>query len=86
MASRHSIEAAYCFFHQKWRVYSGSALDWQRDDIEAAIADYADSMDADLYELLAQGRRGFLKEHTTFAADLPEALGRLEALMAEAGA
>lgn len=81
MANRHSIEAAYCFFHQKWRIYERSTLDWQRDDIELAIAQYADSMDAELYEALAEGRQQFLKEHATFAADLPQALWRLETMM-----
>lgn len=85
MPNRHSIEAAYCFFHQKWRIYQRSTLDWQRDDIETAIAGYADSMDRPLYALLAQGRAEYLKDHTRFSSDLPDAVGRLEGMLAEAG-
>ena len=36
MISKDSIESAYCFIHQKWRVYKFSTIDWQKDDIEYA--------------------------------------------------
>ncbi len=42
--TKDSIETAYCFLHQKRNVYIHSSLDWQKDDIEYAIASYAESM------------------------------------------
>ena len=81
MISRDSIESAYCFFHQKERVYRYSALDWQKDDIEQAISGYVDGMDRELYALLADGRAGFLLDHTTFADDLAQAVEALDRLM-----
>lgn len=80
-ANRHRVEAAYCFIHQKRRVYLHSTLDWQRDDIEYAIADYADAMDRDLYRQLAAGKADFLKDHTTFADDLQSAEENLEKML-----
>ena len=54
MITKDSIETAYSFLHQKRRstsgrllptgrknVYIHSSLDWQKDDIEYAIASYA---------------------------------------------
>lgn len=82
---RDCLESAYCFFHQKWQVYRRSTLDWQRDDIEYAIAQYADAMDRPLYQLLAAGRPGFLLSHAAFSHDLSEAVERLEELMPTAG-
>lgn len=43
MVSKDSIESAYCFFHQKWRVYSYSNNLRQKDDIEYSIASYVES-------------------------------------------
>lgn len=80
--TRHSIETAYCFFHQKERVYAHSTLAWQRDDIEYAIAQYADAMSPALLQHLAGGDDGFLRRHDTFGHDLRRALQRLEAMMA----
>ena len=80
-ADKNSIEAAYCFIHQKRRVYIHSTLDWQRDDIEYAIADYADAMDRGLYRHLAAGRADFLKDHTSFADDLQSAEENLEKML-----
>ena len=40
MIDKGVIETAYCFFHQKQRVYQYSTMDWQKDDIEYAIDDY----------------------------------------------
>lgn len=80
-ADKNSIEAAYCFIHQKRRVYIHSTLDWQRDDIEYAIADYADVMDRGLYRHLAAGKADFLKDHTTFADDLQSAEENLEKML-----
>ncbi len=80
-ANQHGVEAAYCFIHQKRRVYIHSTLDWQRDDIEYAIADYADAMDRSLYQCLAAGKADFLKDHTTFADDLQSAEETLEKML-----
>ena len=44
MITKDSIETAYSFLHQKQRIYVHSTLDWQKDDIEMAIAAYADDM------------------------------------------
>ena len=44
MITKDSIETAYSFLHQKQRIYVHSTLDWQKDDIEIAISDYANDM------------------------------------------
>ena len=44
MMPRDSIETAYSFLHQKRNVYIHSSLDWQKDDIEYAVASYVDDM------------------------------------------
>lgn len=79
--TRESIETAYSFFHQKWRVYQYSSLDWQCDDIECAIAGYTEQMNVQLYQWLADGRPDFLRQHATFASDLQEAIGRMEQML-----
>lgn len=76
-----SIASAYAFFHQKWRVYERSNLDWQKDDIEYAISQYVTSMDTALYDALAAGRKDFLMSHARFAADMVEVVGRLESMV-----
>lgn len=78
MIDRHVIESAYAFFHQKQRIYQYSTLEWQKDDIEYAINDYVSQMNTELYALIAQGREGYLRTHTTFAADLLDAVNQLE--------
>ena len=45
MITKDSIETAYSFLHQKQRIYVHSTLDWQKDDIELAISDYANLRD-----------------------------------------
>ena len=45
MITKDSIETAYSFLHQKQRIYVHSTLDWQKDDIELAISDYANQED-----------------------------------------
>ena len=42
--SQDCIESAYCFIHQKLRVYEFSTNPTQRDDIEYAISQYVDGM------------------------------------------
>lgn len=79
MITQDSIEQAYAFFHQKERIYSQSTSSRQRDDIEYAIAQYLAQMSPDLYQWLADGRTGYLYDHATFAADIQEAVVRLEA-------
>ena len=80
--SRQSIETAYCLLHQKERVYRYSTMDWQRDDIEYAIAQFVDnSMPPALYQWLAQGRFDYLLDHVRFFDDINDALSRLEDLL-----
>lgn len=81
MTSRHSIETAYSFLHQKRNVYIHSTLDWQRDDIEYAIAQYADDMDGELLEALSDGKMDFLRDHRQFEQDITRAVERLEEML-----
>lgn len=81
MITRAGIETAYCFLHQKERVYAHSTMDWQRDDIEYAISSFADDMNPELYSLLADGRTDFLRSHVTFHADMLHALDILEKML-----
>ena len=81
MIPKDSIETAYSFFHQKWQVYRYSTMQWQKEDIEYAISSYVVSMDSNLYSALSKGRPDFLKSHTTFAADMVEAIDQLESLL-----
>ena len=78
---RGCIESAYCFVHQKRRIYDHSTMAWQKDDIEYAIASYAESMNSRLYASIANGKRDFLTDHSTFAADLKAAEERLEKML-----
>lgn len=80
MITRDSIETAYSFLHQKRNVYVHSSLEWQKDDIECAIASYTDSMSPELYASLASGRADFLRDHGRFREDITEAVERLEQL------
>lgn len=79
--SRDSIESAYCFIHQKLRVYEFSTNPTQRDDIEYAIAQYVDGMNPQLYQLLSDGRTDFLLDHTRFEEEMREAQDKLEGMM-----
>lgn len=81
MITKDSIETAYSFFHQKQRVYIHSTLDWQKDDIEYAIAAYADDMNLELYNALSHGNTAFLRNHSTFAADIQQAVSTLENML-----
>jgi len=81
MVTKESIETAYCFLHQKLRVYIYSNMNWQKDDIEYAIASYVDSMPKDLYEQLAEGRQDFLLDHKRFADDMTLAVDKLERML-----
>ena len=77
MITKDSIQEAYAFFHQKWRIYSQSTNGRQKDDIEY----YARNMNTELYQLLAHNREGFLFTHTTFAADISFAVDKLEQML-----
>lgn len=81
MITKPSLETAYCFFHQKQRVYQYSTMDWQKDDIECAISSYVDGMDAELYRLLAGDRQDFLLLHARFGDDLLHAVEVLEGML-----
>ena len=61
MITKDSIETAYSFLHQKQRIYAHSTLDWQKDDIEVAIASYADDMSRELYTTISGGKPIILK-------------------------
>ena len=81
MFSPHSIESAYCFFHQKWRVYQYSNSPQQKEEIEYAIASYVESMNSELYAQLANGRTDFLLSHSTLSSDIASAVAALEAML-----
>ena len=81
MITRDSIETAYSFLHQKRNVYIHSSLDWQKDDIEYAIASYADDMSQELYDMIADGRSDFLRDHSRFREDITKAVEQLENML-----
>jgi len=81
MITRDSIETAYSFLHQKRNVYMHSSLDWQKDDIEYAIASYADAMSPALYESISEGRGDFLRDHRRFEEDITRAVEQLETML-----
>jgi len=66
MITKDSIETAYSFLHQKQRIYVYSTLDWQKDDIEIAIASYVDEMSQELLKAISGGRGDFLRDHKRF--------------------
>lgn len=79
--TKDSVEQAFCFFHQKWRVYEHSTMDWQKDDIEYAISQYVEEMNTALYSTLSSGNHHYLLAHDSYAKDLPDAIDRLEKMM-----
>ena len=81
MITKDSIETAYSFLHQKQRVYAHSSLDWQKDDIEVAIASYADDMSQELYDAISGGRADFLLDHKRFQEDITKAVEILEKML-----
>ena len=81
MITHDSIETAFSFLHQKRNVYIHSSLDWQRDDIEYAIALYVDDMNGELYDSLSEGEPDFLRDHTRFQEDITQAVERLEEML-----
>lgn len=81
MITKESIETAYCFLHQKQRVYQFSTMDWQKDDIECAIASYVDDMPRELYDLIAEGREDYLLDHGRFGEDMIHGVEVLEKML-----
>ena len=81
MITKDSIETAYSFLHQKRNVYIHSSLDWQRDDIEYAIASYVDEMNLELYDEISDGRADFLRDHKRFEDDITKAVLSLESVL-----
>ena len=81
MITKDSIETAYSFLHQKRNVYIHSSLDWQRDDIEIAIASYADEMSQELLDAISDGRADFLRDHKRFKEDITKAVLSLESVL-----
>ncbi len=81
MITKESIETTYCFLHQKLRVYLYSGMDWQKDDIEYAIANFVVSIPKELYDELSEGRPDFLLDHQRFADDMTLAVNHLEQML-----
>ena len=81
MITKDSIETAYSFLHQKRNVYIHSSLEWQKDDIEYAIASYVDDMSQELYDEMSGGRADFLRDHKRFQEDITEAVNQLEKML-----
>jgi len=81
MITKDSIETAYSFLHQKQRIYIHSTLDWQKDDIELAISDYANDMSQELYAAISGGRPDFLRDHKRFQEDITKAVEILEKML-----
>lgn len=84
MIDKGTIEQAYSFFHQKLRVYEFSHSEVQMDDIEYAISSYVDMMSPELYDSLAKGRKGFLREHSSFLSDIREAVEAMDSMIVSA--
>ena len=81
MITKDSIETAYSFLHQKQRIYIHSTLDWQKDDIELAISDYANDMSQELYAAISGGRPDFLRDHKRFHEDITKSVEILEKML-----
>ena len=81
MITKHSIETAYSFLHQKRNVYIHSSLDWQKDDIEYAIASYVNEMSEELLKAISDDKADFLKNHARFEEDITSAVNTLERIL-----
>ena len=80
MITKDAIETAYSFLHQKRNVYIHSSMEWQKDDIEYAIASYVGDMNPELYATLSGGNNDFLRNHQYFRQDITKAVEQLEQL------
>ena len=94
MITKDSIETAYSLLHQKQRIYvlaslwwqaskarAHSTLDWQKDDIEIAIASYADEMSQELLDAISGGRADFLRDHKRRQENITKAVLSLESVL-----
>ena len=81
MITKDCIETAYSFLHQKRNVYIHSTHEWQKDDIEYAIASYVDNMSQELYEAISDGRADFLRDHKRFQEDITQAVDKMEQMI-----
>jgi hypothetical protein len=81
MITKDSIETAYSFLHQKRNVYIHSSIDWQKEDIEYAIASFVDAMSQELYDTISDGRADFLRDHKRFKEDITKAVEILENML-----
>jgi len=81
MITKDSIEETYSIFHQKWRIFSTSATDEQKEHIKYTIISYVETMNPDLYALLSNGKEDFLADYDTFEEDMPQAMQKLEELL-----
>ena len=81
MITKDSIETAYSFLHQKRNVYIHSSIDWQKEDIEYAIASFVDAMSHELYDTISGGRADFLRDHKRFKEDITKAVEILENML-----
>ena len=60
---------------------SHSTLDWQKDDIEIAIASFADEMNQELLDVISGDRADFLRDHKRFKEDITKAVLSLESVL-----
>lgn len=81
MIRKENIETAYCFLHQKQRVYQYSTMEWQKEDIEYAIASYAEEMNPELLDEISDGRADFLRDYKRFPVDITIAIEKLEEML-----
>ena len=81
MTKTNDNERQYRDSHQKQRIYVHSTLDWQKDDIEIAIASFADEMNQELLDVISGGRADFLRDHKRFKEDITKAVLSLESVL-----
>jgi hypothetical protein len=81
MITKDSIEQTYCYFHQKWGLYTHLPEGELKDGIKYSISSYVEGMNQDLYARIAEGKANFLTDYTAFEQDMPNAVDRLEKLM-----
>ncbi len=81
MITKDSIEAAYCFFHQKLQIYSRSSDIRQKEDIEYAVESFTNGMNDQLYISLSEGNPHFLRDYSCFQSDLERAVFLLSGML-----
>ena len=55
--TKDSIEQTYCLLHQKWRIYLHSTMEWQKDDIEYAVAQYVEHEQGTIHSIVCRQRQ-----------------------------